>query len=527
MKQSKKRKSPKIRWRIFAFMLIPSSILIALLWITQTMLLGVFYGVIKTEELKNTTKDVIINIEESDIQDKILFWSSNGNINIRVVDTSAFESLYTTGEAFDSVTYGLGAYGMWNIYQDAVNNDGEIVRYYSEGEDFDNFFVPSRDKNVEFPKPPKPDGEAGRQENDADKEMFNFRQRFEIVPQPAFFDNVGKHNDLLYVKIAKLSDGSEIMVVADTRISPLESTVVALRLLLICATVVAVILSLVVSFFIAKRVSKPIEKATNSAKSLAEGNFDVKFEGKGYREIEELSDALNYASSELGKVEGLRRELMANVSHDMRTPLTMIVGYSEAMRDIPGENNPENVQVIIDEANRLTGFVNSVLDLSKLQNGMDTVEMTKIDITDLLEKTTERYSRLMSDKGLEMSLEFDSHVNVTCDETKITQVLHNLIDNAINYARDPKKVVVRQLVTGKNTVRIEIMDNGEGINPEELPYIWDRYYKTDKAHKRNVVGSGIGLSIVKEILKLHKARYGVETKESKGSKFWFELGISE
>ena len=523
MKQNneKKKKSPQIKWKIFSFMLVPTFLLLAVLWITQTMLLGVFYAGIKTEELKNTTEDVIKNIEYNDIQDRILFWSSNGNINIRVVDTSAFEALYSTGEAFDSVIYGMGTFGMWEMYNDALDNNGELVRYYSEDENYADIIMP-RDRDTKsgesIPDSKMPDS------SESEDGRMNFRQHFEMVPRPAFFDHIGKHNDLLYAKISKLSDGSEIMVVADTRISPLDSTVATLRLQLICGTILSVLVALGLSYIVSRRISKPIEKTTKSAKILAGGNFDVKFEGKGYREIEELNETLNYTSSELGKVEGLRRELMANVSHDMRTPLTMIVGYSEVMRDIPGENNPENVQVIIDEANRLTEFVNSVLDLSKLQSGMEELEIERVDITDLLEKSVERYKKLMPEEDFQITLDCIEHVFVNCDVTKMTQVIHNLTDNAINYAGKPKRVSVRQTV-GKKHVRIEISDNGDGINQDELPYIWDRYYKTDKSHKRNVVGSGIGLSIVKEILKKHSARFGVESKKGEGSTFWFELEL--
>ena len=499
-------------------MLVPSILLITVLWITQTMFLGMFYAAIKTEELKNTTEDVIENIEKNDIHDKILFWSSNGNINIRVIETAEFESLYSTGDVFDSVTYGIGTFGMLEMYEEALENGGELVRYYSEEDNYEEFFMPPEgDVNRELPPPAIPFDESG-----FDEERKNFRQHFRMVPRPAFFDNVGKHNDLLYVRITTLSDGSEVMVAADTRISPLDSTVKALKVLLIWGTVITVISSLILSYIMAKKISKPIEKTTNSAKVLASGDFNVGFDGKGYREIEELNDTLNYASSELAKVEELRKELMANVSHDMRTPLTMIVGYGEVMRDIPGENNAENIQVIIDEANRLSEFVNSILDLSKLRNGMEVLELDTVDMDELVRKNVERYTKLVPDAEFVYESGFDKEVLVECDVTKITRVLHNLMDNAVNYALDPKKIVVRSSLS-EGAVRIEISDNGEGISKEELPYIWDRYYKSEKSHRRNVVGSGIGLSIVKEILKKHNARFGVESVLNKGSTFWFEL----
>lgn len=529
MKKDKK-KSGKIRWRIFAAVLIPTLLIIILLWVLHSALLGVFYRNVKTDELKSATENVILNLESEDIKDRILLLSNDGNINIRVVETEKFNTLYSTGDSFNAVTHGWEAFGMFSLYNDTAENGGELVRYYSE-DDVEN---PKDEKKANPLPPDKPekfvpdenDGAAFGEEPENEEEIQLFRQRFKPVPPPGLFNNVGRHNDLLYAKITTLSNGDEVMVVSDTRISPMDSTVKALRYELILCSVITVFISLLVSFFVAKRVSRPIEKINSTAKVLASGNFDVEFDGRGYCEIEELNDTLNLTASELGKVDVLRRELVSNVSHDMRTPLTMIVGYAEAMRDIPGENNPENVQVIIDEANRLSEFVNGVLDLSKLQNGMETLEAEKYDITEVLEQTVDRYRCLLGDKA-DFEFEFSERVFVVGDKTKITRVINNLADNAVNYAGDPKKVVFRQIVTDMGKVRIEISDNGDGINPDELPYIWDRYYKSKKAHKRNVVGSGIGLSIVKEILNLHCARYGVESTQDTGSTFWFELEISK
>lgn len=525
-----KKKSGKIRWRIFAAILIPTLLIIVLLWVFHSVFLGVFYRNVKTDELKSATENVIANLENEDIKDRILLLSNNGNINIRVVETEHFETLYSTGEAFDSVTFGWETFGMFNLYNEATENGGELVRYYSENNS-ENVMDEKKDSLPESGetagiKPENTDGEPLDPESESEEEKHLFRKRFGPAPPPGVFNNIGKQNDLLYAKITILTTGQEVMVVSDTRITPMDSTVKALRHELVLCSVITVIVSLLVSFFVAKRVSKPIEKINKTAKVLAGGKFDVEFDGTGYREIEELNDTLNHTASELGKVDELRRELVSNVSHDMRTPLTMIVGYSEVMRDIPGENNPENVQVIIDEANRLSGFVNSVLDLSKLQNGMETLESESFDMTETLEQTASRYKKLLGNRA-EFIFEYNERATVHGDKTKISRVINNLCDNAVNYANDPKKVTIRQIVTGYGKCRIEISDNGDGINPEELPYIWDRYYKAKKSHKRNVVGSGMGLSIVKEILNLHRARYGVESSAEKGSTFWFELDISK
>ena len=282
----------------------------------------------------------------------------------------------------------------------------------------------------------------------------------------------------------------------------------------------ALVLALAISF----RVSKPIVKINNAAKKMAKGDYGVKFEGNGYLEVAELSKTLNNTAIELGKAEKLQRELLANVSHDLRTPLTMITAYSEVMRDIPGENTPENVQVIIDEARRLTTLVNDLLDISKLQAGVTSFEMKRYNLTESIQAVIERIRKLMENEGYVIEFIHDEIVYVNADEYKIYQVLYNLINNAIAYTGEDKKITVIQKKVG-SIVRIEVVDTGQGIAPEELKNVWDRYYKVDKNHKRAVTGTGLGLSIVKNILTGHNARFGVNSKVSEGSTFWFELKV--
>ena len=168
-----------------------------------------------------------------------------------------------------------------------------------------------------------------------------------------------------------------------------------LRIQLIYISVILILLSLVIAFIISRRVSRPIIVINDTAKELAKGNFSVEFNGKDYREISELSDTLNHTAKELSKTDVLQKELLANVSHDLRTPLTMITAYSEVMRDLPGENTPENVQVIIDETKRLTVLVNDLLDMSKIQAGVTVLETKEYDLTDSIQATTDRYACLL------------------------------------------------------------------------------------------------------------------------------------
>ena len=297
-------------------------------------------------------------------------------------------------------------------------------------------------------------------------------------------------------------------------------------------SVLLVILAFILAMIMYKRISKPIMEINDSAKELAKGNYDITFNGGGYLEISELSNTLNYASHELNKVETLRQELIANISHDLRTPLTMISGYAEVMRDLPNENNSENAQIIIDEAARLTSLVNDVLDLSKLQSGTQELQIEEYDITSSISRILERFKKFTSKDGYVIEYNYDEHIYIEADELRISQVVYNLINNALTYTGDDKTIIVNQKVIN-DYVRIEVCDHGVGIPEEMLASIWERYYKAKNQHRRAINGSGLGLSIVKSTLEAHNeilpdvSRYGVESKINEGSVFYFEYRISK
>ena len=178
--------------------------------------------------------------------------------------------------------------------------------------------------------------------------------------------------------------------------------------------------------------------------------------------------------------------------------------------------------MIMDEANRLTNLVTSLLDLSKLQSGVQSIEPSLYNLTQSIRDIFLRYSKIREQDGYNIEFYSDKDVFINADEVKINQVIYNLINNAINYAGEDKTVIVLQTVDN-NYVTIKVIDHGEGIDQDKIKYIWDRYYKIDKNHKRAVIGTGLGLSIVKSILELHCAQYGVESKIDVGSTFWFKL----
>ena len=267
------------------------------------------------------------------------------------------------------------------------------------------------------------------------------------------------------------------------------------------------------------------KKSYEKARKLANGNYDPEFDNNSnIYEIDELANTLNYAKQELAQTDELRRDLLANVSHDLKTPLTMIKGYAEMIRDLNSENiekRNDNLNVIIEESERLNILVEDLLTLSKIQANKDSIIKEKFDLIELINNIVKRYTIYKDTEGYIFEINSPKEIIINADKKKIEQVIYNLINNAINYTGSDNKIIINVILDDK--VRVEIKDTGHGISKDDLPHIWEKYYHSKKKHKRNVIGTGIGLSIVKTILESHGFKYGVESKRNKGTTFYFEM----
>lgn len=311
-------------------------------------------------------------------------------------------------------------------------------------------------------------------------------------------------------------------------LEPIGTTVTIFQRQFMFVALLIMLLTVFVSMFFANKISNPIININRHAKNLPQGRFEAVIDERDFNEIQQLAGTLHDASKEIAKSDDLRRELMANISHDLRTPLTMIKAYAEMIRDLSGDN-PEkrerHLKIIIDETDRLSSLVNDILDLSKLQAGVTEMNMSVFDLSERLSGVISRFDILKENDGIIIQLQSDEHIMLNADITKLEQVVYNLINNAVTYTGDDNTVIVRLYRKGGGIVRFEVTDHGDGIAPDYLPYIWDRYYKVserNKTHKRAKMGSGIGLSIVKNVLEQHHFVYGADSEVGKGSTFWFE-----
>ncbi|MBQ8375266.1 MAG: HAMP domain-containing histidine kinase [Clostridia bacterium] len=283
------------------------------------------------------------------------------------------------------------------------------------------------------------------------------------------------------------------------------------------------IIAFAVSSAMAGLLARPINEMTEKAKVLAKGDFNVDFHGEDYMsEMVELAETLNFARDELSKADRMQKELIANVSHDFKTPLTMIKAYAEMIVEFGGDDEEKrnrNAQVIIDEADRLASLVSDVLDLSKIRSGIQELKRDLFDISAYLHEILARFDYLCQTQGYRFEVDIDEGLYTEADRLKIGQVMYNLIGNAVNYTGEDKRVSVA-LKKQDDVIRFAVSDTGKGIKQEELSTIWDRYYRSGETHKRPVSGTGLGLSIVKTVLERHGFAFGVDSKLGEGSTFY-------
>ena len=338
-------------------------------------------------------------------------------------------------------------------------------------------------------------------------------------------------------KITHPNLGKEIIVYAvkvnnnqyafiNTSLEPVDGTIFLIQKELIIITILIIIFSYICAHYISHHIAKPIKDVNEKAKELATGDFSTTFnENSNILEIEELSKTLNYTKQELSRIDDLRKDLMANVSHDLKTPLTMIKATAEITRDLhldEKEKIQDDMNTIIRESDRLTILVNDILDLSKAETIIEELHLEEFDLIQLIHTILKQYQVLTETEKYHFHFEHkEKKVLITADKKKIEQVIYNLLNNAINYTGKDNTVTIK--VSGTDNVLVEISDTGNGIKEEDIPYIWDKYYKSDKKHKRNIIGTGLGLSIVKKILEQHHFSYGVHSTIGNGSTFYFKI----
>ncbi len=471
-------------WSYFAFFAI---IMLALLWGLQVLFLNTYYKEMKIREVANVAEDIIANFYSDDLITELELISVKSDVSIRID--------YLDGiTLFSSLNFNRsGRIGGGGGNSGAGNSGGGMQLLSLE--DFKESIISSEGRKFS-----------------------------RVFPTPQ-----GNSSIIAFGQMIPISDSPEAILYILAPLSPIDSTIAILKSQLIYITIISLFIAFLVSLIISRKISKPILSISKQAEKLAKGNYKVKFNTGNFTEIDQLSETLNYTALELGKSDALHKNLIANVSHDLRTPLTMVKSYAELVRDV-SFNDPNKVKkhmkVIIDESDRLSSLVTDLLALSKIQAGVDALNKELFNLKPIIKAILSPYLILEEGGSAKFVLECPDDLSVFGDKRRIEQVISNLISNAIKFTKEEKKISIIAEAQDSG-VLVRISDNGIGIEVEDQAHIWERYYESSRNYVRDQDGSGLGLAIVKEILELHKATYGIDSTVNAGSTFWFILPNQE
>lgn len=338
------------------------------------------------------------------------------------------------------------------------------------------------------------------------------------------YNPIGYEREMLILGRNILVNNENITYLVNSPIDSTESTIVILRDQFVYVTIAVFILSSLVAFWIASLLSKPVVEMVKGANKFASMDFKFEFQPTPYQEFNELAEALNFAKEQLLSIDQLRKDMIANVSHDIKTPLTTIKAYTELLQEFSKENpqkRKEHLAIIHKEVNHLALLVSDMLLLTQYDSPNLIINLKPVHVKSWIEYIVSLFEHSISTLGIEFIIHVDEALIVMIDEIKVGQVLFNFINNAINHVGDDNQVIINAYKY-KGKIRVEVEDHGTGILSDELPNIWDRYYRIDKNFARNQQGTGLGLSIAKSICLAHKLRFGVNSTIGQGSVFYFD-----
>ena len=315
---------------------------------------------------------------------------------------------------------------------------------------------------------------------------------------------------VLYVSVALDAVGSTV-------------TIIGIQLAIVTAFSLAA--GFVLAWFLARRFSKPVSQLSRKANQLGEDSYSKEFDKGFCKELDGLSDTLDRTSDKFRQTKTFQNELLANVSHDLRTPLTMIKGYAEEVDEYSWQDEAQrhaDIAVILREADRLTALVNEILEYSELRSQEGAQSFSHIDFSAIVNKVADNFESLYSRDGYAMEREIERNLYVSGNASQLERAVVNLIDNAIRHTGKGKKVRV-SLEDENGRAILRVTDYGKGIPPEQQEAIWDRYVTSRQRDGKGV--SGLGLAIVRQIVLLHKGQCSVMSRENEGSTFMISLKI--
>ena len=478
-----KRKTRTFQRKLLGYFMFFTAVIFAVLWLLQTVFLQQFYNSMVINNTLKAADKIASQSASGDIAEYIDELSRNNSILVFVTDTEG-NILYSSDE------YKKG-HKIKNNEPGGIKAElvGERGHYRELPENYGDFL-----------------GELKSSDS----------------------SEVELQTDGLYVYgryISFYGCNDKAVLYIGTTLNAVGSTARIIRVQLLWVTLLSVIIGLALAWFMSRSFSRPVAQLNEKAHKLADKESGTSFREGFCSELDELNTTLDSTAEKLKRSQEFQNELLANVSHDLRTPLTMIKGYAEMIRDISREDEKqcaEDVAVIVEEADRLTALVNEILEYSELQMTDTELAMSDVDFSELVASVADSFENLHTKEGYIFERNIAENIHIRGNASRLQRAVYNLLDNAVRHAGEDKWIGITLKAVVNNAV-VEIADHGDGMAPEELERIWDKYYTNRQRQGKGV--SGLGLAIVKQTVTLHNGKCEAESEIGKGSIFRILLEI--
>lgn len=467
-----------------------TAIIFSVLWVLQTVFLQGFYNQMLIYNTKSAAEKIVKNSGKDNISE-VVDEIARGNTLLVFITDEKGNVLYISDEYKNAHKHGENEaqkedFGEAQGQREDLGKKQKHLGYRSLPENFNTFLESLKSS------------ESGVTEYSTDS----------LYVYGAYIDYNG-------------AEGKSVLYVSTT-LDAVGSTVTIIRIQLAIVTAFSLVIGFVLAWFIAIKFAKPVSQLSDKAKALGDEGQTSGFKKGFCSELDELNFTLDETSEKLRRSKSFQNELLANVSHDLRTPLTMIKGYAESVSDMGDdeEQRKADAAIIIREADRLTALVNEILEYSELQSEGRSDDFVAVDFGRLVNKVADSFESLYKREGGTIEREINENIVINGNSGRLERAVYNLIDNAVRHTGDSKKIAVKLSKEGGKAV-LRVIDYGKGIPAEELDAIWDRYYTSRKRGGKGA--SGLGLAIVKQITALHGGRCYARSKQGEGSVFVIEL----
>lgn len=365
---------------------------------------------------------------------------------------------------------------------------------------------------------------------DAVREQLSLIQEGNEIRATGLFPELEASGQIVTIGVPWLYDGRTVVgaVLLHIPTRQLSISLSGVVMQILPPALLALALGTILAFFLTRSQIRPLKEMSGAVREFSKGDLSRRVNVKCGGELEELGDSINRMAEELSRLEDSRRSFVANVSHELRSPMTCMRGYVQAMLDgvIDEADRPRYLRIVLDETDRLTELVRDLLDLSRLESGKFPLALAPFDVNELVRRNLVNFEPRISEKNIGVRVELtDGPLNVMADANRINQVVSNIIDNAVKFmSGEDSLLTVRTAREGKSA-RVTILNNGPDIPEKDLPYIFERFYKADKAHTAGG-GTGLGLSICQRIMQQHGS--SIEVRSGGGeTAFSFALPLAE